>query len=141
MANLYSNYVFSKDTIRGGSELSIKPNSDTNTVSSTPNESGLEIDYAYAWSYGKMESFTLLVPNMYGSGHTVLEKGDPTIQQLRQVGYGSTYLPTYWGDQPFTSGPVYAGAVVCLLFILGLFVAAITKTLFLVSNPSISVSN
>lgn len=122
MANLYSNYVFSKDTIRGGSELSIKPNSDTNTVSSTPNESGLEIDYAYAWSYGKMESFTLLVPNMYGSGHTVLEKGDPTIQQLRQVGYGSTYLPTYWGDQPFTSGPVYAGAVVCLLFILGLFV-------------------
>ena len=122
MASLYSNYVFSKDTIRGGSELSIKPNSDTNTVSSTPNESGLEIDYAYAWSYGKMESFTLLVPNMYGSGHTVLEKGDPTIQQLRQVGYGSTYLPTYWGDQPFTSGPVYAGAVVCLLFILGLFV-------------------
>lgn len=122
MASLYSNYVFSKDTIRGGSELSIKPNSDTNTVSSTPNESGLEIDYAYAWSYGKMESFTLLVPNMYGSGHTILEKGDPTIQQLRQVGYGSTYLPTYWGDQPFTSGPVYAGAVVCLLFLLGLFV-------------------
>lgn len=122
MANLYSNYVFSKDTIRGGSELSIKPNGDTSTVSSTPNESGLNIDYAYAWSYGKMESFTLLVPNMCGGGHTILEKGDPTIQQLRQVGYGSTYLPTYWGDQPFTSGPVYAGAVVCLLFILGLFV-------------------
>ena len=122
MANLYSNYVFSKDTMRGGSELSIKPDGDISKTSSMPNNSGLDIDYAYAWSYGKMETFTLLVPNMYGSGHTVLEKGNPTIQQLRQSGYGSTYLPTYWGAQPFTSGPVYAGAVVCLLFVLGLFV-------------------
>ncbi len=120
MASLYSNYVFSKDTMRGGSELSIKPDGDSSKVS--PNESGLDIDYAYAWSYGKMESFTLLVPNMYGSGHTILEKGNPTIQKLRQVGYGSPYLPTYWGAQPFTSGSVYAGAVVCFLFVLGLFV-------------------
>ena len=120
MANLYSSYVFSKDTMRGGSELSIKPDGDSSKVS--PNESGLDINYAYAWSYGKMESFTLLVPNMYGSGHTILEKGDPTLQQLRQAGYGSSYLPTYWGAQPFTSGPVYAGAVVCFLFVLGLFV-------------------
>lgn len=121
MANLYANYVFSKDTIRGGSELSIKPNEEPSTSSSTPKQSGLDIDYAYAWSYGKAESFTLLVPNIYGGGHAILEKNDPTTQQLRQVGYGSTYLPTYWGAQPFTSGPVYAGAVVCLLFIFGLF--------------------
>ena len=122
MANLYTNYVFSKDTMRGGSELSIKPHDNLSAASSTPNESGLEIDYAYAWSYGKAETFTLLVPNMYGSGHTILEKSDPVVQQLRQAGYGSTYLPTYWGAQPFTAGPVYAGAVVCLLFVLGLFV-------------------
>lgn len=122
MANLYANYVFSKDTMRGGSELSIKPGENMKDAHDTPNESGLEIDYAYAWSYGKMETFTLLVPDLYGSGHTMLDKNDPTAQELRQYGYGSTYLPTYWGAQPFTSGPVYAGAIVCFLFILGLFV-------------------
>lgn len=122
MANLYANYVFSKDTMRGGSELSIKPGDNMKDAHDTPNESGLEIDYAYAWSYGKMETFTLLVPDLYGSGHTMLDKNDPTAQELRQYGYGSTYLPTYWGAQPFTSGPVYAGAIVCFLFILGLFV-------------------
>ena len=122
MANLYANYVFSKDTMRGGSELSIKPGEGLQDAHNTPNESGLEIDYAYAWSYGKMETFTLLVPDLYGSGHTVLDKSDPTVQALRQNGYGSTYLPTYWGAQPFTSGPVYAGAIVCFLFVLGLFV-------------------
>lgn len=122
MANLYANYVFSKDTMRGGSELSIKPGEGLKDAHNIPNDSGLKIDYAYAWSYGKMETFTLLVPDLYGSGHTMLDKSDPTAQALRQNGYGSTYLPTYWGAQPFTSGPVYAGAIVCFLFILGLFV-------------------
>lgn len=122
LGNLYPNYVFSKDTMRGGSELSIKPGEGLQDTHNTPNESGLEIEYAYAWSYGKAETFTLLVPNLYGSGHTILDKNDPTAQALRQNGYGSTYLPTYWGAQPFTSGPVYAGAIVCFLFVLGLFV-------------------
>ena len=70
----------------------------------------------------KIVNATLLVPNCYGSGHTILDKSDPTFRQLRNVGYGSPYLPTYWGDQPFTAGPVYVGAIVCFLFILGLFV-------------------
>jgi len=121
MNNLYSSYVYSKDTMRGGSELTIMPDS-KKAEEAKPNEGGLEIDYAYAWSYGKAETFTLLVPNCYGSGHTILEKSDPTFRELRNAGYGSPYLPTYWGDQPFTSGPVYVGAIVCFLFILGLFV-------------------
>lgn len=121
-ANLVPNYVYSKDTMRGGSELTISPNSKDNS-SENINKSGLDKDYAFAWSYGKMESFTLLIPNIYGGGSTVLDAKDDakTIKKLRQNGYGSTYLPTYWGEQPFTSGPVYVGAVVCFLFVLGLF--------------------
>lgn len=139
MANLYANYVFSKDTIRGGSELSVKPDENLSNASSAPKQSGLDIDYAYAWSYGKVETFTLLVPNVYGGGHAILEKGDPTVQQLRQTGYGSTYLPTYWGTQPFTSGPVYAGAVVCLLFILGLFTVKGPEKWILIATVIISL--
>ncbi|NLJ83068.1 MAG: hypothetical protein GX330_08090 [Bacteroidales bacterium] len=123
LGNLLPTYTYSKDTMRGGSELTITPdfkNQEQNA--STPNEGGLEIDYAFMWSYGKMETFTLLVPNLYGGGHVELDSESETMQALRQNGYGSSYLPTYWGEQPFTSGPVYAGAIVSLLFILGLFV-------------------
>jgi hypothetical protein len=119
---LYPTYKYSKDTMRGGSELTIVPDSKKTDAEAKPNEGGLEIDYAYAWSYGKAETFTLLVPNAYGSGHAVLDKSDPVVRELRNAGYGSPYLPTYWGDQPFTAGPVYVGAIVCFLFILGLFV-------------------
>lgn len=117
---LYPTYKYSKDTMRGGSELSITP--EHQQASATPNAGGLDIDYAYAWSYGKMETFTQLVPNLYGGGHVMLEKSDPTMRELRNAGYASPYLPTYWGQQPFTEGPVYVGAIVCFLFILGLFV-------------------
>ncbi len=120
VASLYPTYEYSKDTMRGGSELTITP--DHKQSSETPNEGGLEIDYAYAWSYGKMETATLLVPNVYGGGHEMLDKNSETVRELRNAGYGSTYLPTYWGNQPFTEGPVYIGAIVCFLFILSLFV-------------------
>lgn len=113
--NLLPTYAYSKDTMRGGQQLSQPLNADKPS-------SGLDIDYAYAWSEGKMETLTHLIPNLYGGGHTILDKKDPTVQKLRQVGYGSTYLPTYWGDQPFTAGPLYAGAIVCWLFILGLLI-------------------
>lgn len=117
---LYPTAKYSKDTMRGGAELSITP--EHQQASATPNAGGLDIDYAYAWSYGKMETFTQLVPNLYGGGHVMLERTDPALKELRNVGYGSPYLPTYWGEQPFTEGPVYVGAIVCFLFILGLFV-------------------
>jgi len=113
--NLLPTYEYGKDTMRGGQQLSQQ--ADVNKPST-----GLDIDYAYAWSEGKMETFTHLIPNLYGGGHTILDKKDPALKELRKAGYGSTYLPTYWGDQPFTAGPLYAGAIVCFLFILGLLV-------------------
>ncbi len=113
--NLLPTYEYGKDTMRGGQQLS-------QTATTNQPSTGLDIDYAYAWSEGKLETFTHLIPNLYGGGHTILDKKDPTMKQLRQAGYGSPYLPTYWGDQPFTAGPLYAGAIVCWLFILGLLV-------------------
>jgi hypothetical protein len=112
---------YSKDTMRGGSELTIKPDG-SHIDETSPNTGGLEIDYAFMWSYGKMETFTLLIPNLYGGGHDILDPNSSTAQQLRQAGANIGALPTYWGDKPFTSGPNYAGAVVCFLFILSLFI-------------------
>jgi len=111
---------FAQDTMRGGSELTVKPDG---TPYLTPNQAGLEIDYAFAWSYGIMETFTLLIPNLYGSSSwTPIDPNSETARQLRQTGANLSGLQTFWGDKPFTSGPHYAGAVVIFLFILSLFV-------------------
>lgn len=111
---------YAKDTMRGGSVLK---------QADAKQSSGLDIDYAYQWSYGIGETFTLLVPNLYGaSSHynigtdsELYKSLAPKIgaAQARQV---SESAPTYWGDQPFTSGPVYVGAIVCFLFVFGLIV-------------------
>lgn len=108
--NVFPAFEYSKDTMRGGQVLE--------QPADTKENAGLDIDYAFSWSQGKAECFTLLIPNFYGgSSHETLSKDAPL--RLR---YGLTQAPTYWGDQPFTSGPVYAGAIICFLFILGLFV-------------------
>ena len=106
-------YDYSKDTMRGGAVLQSTPDGQKES-------SGLDIDYAFQWSYGKMESFTLLVPGIYGgSSHYYLS---PDSETYKITGGRQRMAPLYWGDQPFTSGPVYVGAVICFLFILGLFV-------------------
>lgn len=106
-------YDYSKDTMRGGSVLQQKADGEKAS-------SGLEIDYAFQWSYGKMESFTLLVPGVYGgSSHYYVS---PKSEVYKATGGQQRMAPLYWGDQPFTSGPVYMGAIICFLFILGLFV-------------------
>ncbi len=108
--NLFPSYEYGKDTMRGGQVLEQKEE--------TPKNNGLDIDYAFSWSQGIAESYTLLVPNFYGgSSHETLKQDAPLRQR-----YGVPQAPTYWGDQPFTSGPVYAGAIICFLFILGFFV-------------------
>ena len=144
---------YAKDSMRGGSELSVEDGEKTK---------GLDVDYAFSWSYGKMETMTLLIPNFYGaSSHydvgtdsklfnayrnvmlknyvdMVLQQNpDVTEEEAMRYIYTNREIraqvdaeakqfvkaaPTYWGDQPFTEGPVYAGAIVCLLFVLGLFI-------------------
>jgi hypothetical protein len=87
-------------------------------------------DYAFQWSQGIGETFTLLVPNLYGGGsQTNLGTGSNTYETLMSLGVGeemaenySSNADTYWGDQPFLSGPFYYGIIVVLLFVLGLFI-------------------
>lgn len=121
IGNLYSNIEQGQESMRGPSELTSETTGDTNKPSN-----GLAQDYAFEWSYGKSELLTLLVPNAFGgeSGGT-LDGSSELLKELRSKGaqVGSevqTY--TYWGDQMFTSGPVYFGALVCFLFVLGMFV-------------------
>lgn len=121
LGNLYANWEMSKTSLRGPTELT-----QTTTGSAEKVSDGLDKDYAFAWSYGKSELLTLLVPNAYGgaSGGT-LDDSSELYKELRskgaQVGADvQTY--TYWGDKIFTSGPVYFGALICFLFVLGMFV-------------------
>ena len=144
---------YAKSSMRGGSELNVKDGEKA---------SGLDTEYAFAWSYGKAESFTLLVPNLYGSASAsnvgtdselynaycdimingyadmVLEQNPDASKRdalryvksnreiMREIKADAAnfvhYAPTYWGEQPGTSGPVYAGAIVCFLFVLGLII-------------------
>ncbi len=121
---LSNNMEYLGETMRGGhSELTTDGTTETRG-------SGLDIDYATAWSYDIDETLTLLVPNVKGgsSHYTVSPKSD-LCQTMIQNGVPRKYaenmcqsLPMYWGTQPFTSGPVYVGAIVCFLFVLGLII-------------------
>ena len=118
---LLVNEEYAKYTMRGGSEITVTPNDlyhDGEAANAQTSPDGLSMDYAYQWSYGIGETYTLLVPGARGggSGEQVDEESE-SYKAFRQ-----TRAPLYWGDQPFTSGPVYFGAIVCFLFVLGLFV-------------------
>ena len=164
---------YAKESMRGGSELADAGNGKSG---------GLDTEYAFRWSYGKLETLTLLVPNLYGSASGISEDGkiadflrrmddkvisdvyraasnviienyadmlvksNPGIDRRTAINYilenpmaepyrnsiheqavsyaqsFPNYISNYWGEQPGTSGPVYAGAIVCLLFILGLII-------------------
>ena len=116
LSNLYHTYEYSKETMRGKSEL-VKPDTHNQT------KGGLERDYITQWSYGIGETFSLLVPNVKGGASVPLAANEKAMEKANPM-YGSIYnqLGQYWGEQPGTSGPVYVGAFVMFLFILGLFV-------------------
>ncbi len=117
---LFLNQEYVKYTMRGGSEITATPEDlyKDGEPKSIAASNGLDIDYAYSWSYGKGETYTLLVPGAYGggSGETVGTDSE-FYKNFRQK-----RAPLYWGDQPFTSGPVYFGAIIIFLFVLGLYV-------------------
>lgn len=117
---LFVNQEYAKYTMRGGSSITVTPEDlyKDGEAKSISNANGLEKDYAFNWSYGKGETYTLLVPGSFGggSGETV-DTDSEFYKTFRQK-----QAPLYWGDQPFTSGPVYFGAIIIFLFVLGLFV-------------------
>jgi len=116
--NLFGTIEYGKATTRGTSELTIKPDGSSNDDVKTD---GLNRDYVTAWSYGQQETFTYLIPNakggatgMIGNDNKALTKASPNYRKnIAQSNH-------YWGNQTFTSGPVYLGAIICLLFVLGL---------------------
>lgn len=117
---LMSNYELSQHSIRGKSELTAQVDGKTDK------SSGLDQGYAFAWSYGKVETLTLLIPNIYGgeSGGELDRNTSHLAKGLKKHGAAvpkSLRMNTYWGDQPFTSGPVYFGAVVCFLACFAMF--------------------
>ncbi len=136
IGNFWSTYSYAEHTMRGGTEL---------TTDTRPNTSGLDPQYITQWSYGIEETLTLLIPNAKGGATSPLlydeliaaQQGSPSEQrEAREIldSYSQSfinfiieelqsgnYINKYWGNQPFTSGPVYVGAVVMFLFVFALF--------------------
>lgn len=125
-ANVFVNTEYAQETMRGGHSDLEKATDETNKTK------GLDLDYATAWSYGIDETMTFLIPNYMGgcSGYN-LGKDSQLEQDLRKMGVPSgsakkfcQSAPTYRGEKAFTSGPVYMGAIVCFLFLLGLLIVS-----------------
>lgn len=131
IGNLWTTYEYGKYSTRGKSELtSDKANKTT----------GLDRDYATDWSYGIPETFSLLIPNIQGGESSyinndkdALKKVDPKYKEA------VAGMSKYWGEQPFTSGPVYAGAIVVFLFMLGLFLVKGRMKWFLLITTVLSI--
>ena len=115
VTRLSTTMEYGTESTRGKSEL-------TNNLDNKT--SGLDKDYATSWSYGVAETFTLLIPNFYGgASQGELTTDSETYNAIKRAPNAKQIikqLPLYWGTQPFTSGPTYAGAIVMFLFIFGL---------------------
>jgi len=116
-SRLWTSYEYMKETIRGPQILS---------TTSSDSESGLDKDYVFNWSHGIGESVSFIVPGAFGgSSAQPMDKDFATYKDLKKKGVGREGLktaPLYWGDMPFTSGPIYFGAIAWLLFVLGLLI-------------------
>ena len=121
--SLWSTYDYSKYSTRGGSEINLEEK----------NHNGLDYDYVTEYSYGKLETFNLMIPNLYGGSSQSSELSEKssyykTLNSLKKDGFQLNpdeiiqNTQMYWGGQPFTSGPVYIGSIVVFLFFLGLFI-------------------
>lgn len=123
-AATFTNLEYADETMRGGHSDLVKSSDADNKTK------GLDLDYATAWSYGIDECWTFLVPDYMGGSSNYNAGSDSELcKDMIKQGVPKKSaeqfcknVPTYWGDQPFTAGPVYMGAIVCMLFLLGLFV-------------------
>ena len=134
LPNIYHTYAYAKESMRGKAELTPLP-----SAKGTAATDGLDRDYITAWSYGIDETLTLLIPDFKGGGSASIldhegveslpgyddfyECAGMTQQALAEKGMQQSLpgISQYWGNQPFTVGPVYVGALVCFLFVLGIF--------------------
>jgi hypothetical protein len=114
ITNIWATWEYGKETIRGKSEL---------TSNAEIRTSGLDKDYATQWSYGVGETFSLLIPNAKGGATGSLGNNEKAMEKVDNI-YAQSVAGQnqYWGDQPFTSGPVYIGAIMMFLFLLGMFI-------------------
>ena len=117
LSNLYHTYAYSKESMRGKSELV------QTGAAAQQTSSGLDRDYITQWSYGIGETLTLLVPNFKGGASAPLLQSETAMEKAKPM-YSSLYgsLTQYFGEQPMTAGPVYVGAFVLFLFVLGCFI-------------------
>ena len=117
-------YEYAKESTRGGRSELTSPKNDENKT-----KGGLDKSEAFRWSYGLGETFTFMIPDLYGGGsrNKELNSSSKFVEKLTEVGVPEESAiqtgaySTYWGDQPSTAGPVYLGAVICFLFIFGIF--------------------
>ena len=116
ISNLYHTYQYSQESMRGKTTL-VKP------ADANQSASGLDRDYITQWSYGISETWTLLIPNTKGGASVPLALNESAMKKANPEYYPIyQQIGQYWGEQPGTSGPVYVGAFVMMLFILGLFI-------------------
>ncbi|MGE0930581.1 YfhO family protein [Peijinzhouia sedimentorum] len=140
LGRLWTTSEYSSYSIRGQSELTAQD-------PAVQGGTGLDKEYAFNWSWGKMETLTLILPNFYGGGS--IESLDESSeiyksfiqnrvapQQIQEELQGAR---TYWGDQPSTAGPVYAGAIICFLFILGLFALPARQKNWIIAGTILSI--
>lgn len=120
--SLMATYEYSQSSTRGKNDV---------TLFEGKNNGGLDKDYITNWSYGKLETLNLFIPDFMGGGsistsekknlQSAIQKSAQSQEEFQYFMQALDMIPTYWGTQPFTSGPAYQGSVVVLLFILGLF--------------------
>lgn len=119
--HLLVNQEYMLYTMRGGSEITVTPQDVYGAEyprNNNSNDKGLDINYAFSWSYGIGETYTLLVPGANGGGSV-----EPVSKESASYSnFHQDKMPLYWGDQPFTSGPVYFGAIIVFLFLFGMIV-------------------
>ena len=129
MSSILTTKEYAKETMRGGaSELSTKEKK-TN--------GGLDKEYAFRWSNGIGETFCLMIPYLYGGASG--EPAEMAPKTNEQIGGRADKLPLYWGPQPFLSGPVYFGAIICFLFVLGLLVVKSAHKWWIVAASFIGI--
>ena len=117
-SRLWSAYDYMKETIRGPAILQ--------SDNAENNKAGLSKDYVFAWSHGIAETLTFIIPGAYGgASQESIDSNSAVYKDLKRKGAPASALkkaPLYWGALPMTSGPVYFGAIICFLFVFGLFV-------------------